>query len=85
MTTPEVAGNRRLRILADTHDPGGKPAATMPFGTTREAMLSADRHRAVSDARAVAMTAARRDGMTLTSIAAFGKDHTSVMHNSRRC
>ena len=56
-------------------------AAAQAFGTTGDATLSADRHRAVTDARAVAMTAARRGGMTLTSIAAFfGKDHTSVMY-----
>lgn len=55
--------------------------AAQSFGTTREAVLSADRHRAVTDARAVAMTAARRGGMTLPSIAAyFGKDHTTVMY-----
>ena len=51
------------------------------FGTTPEAVLSADRHRTVTDARAVAMTAARRAGLTLPAIAAtFGKDHTSVMY-----
>ena len=55
--------------------------AAQSFGTTRDAVLSADRHRAVTDARAVAMTAARRGGLTLTAIsAAFGKDHTSVMY-----
>ena len=56
-------------------------SAAQAFGTTPDAVLSADRHRAVTDARAVAMTAARRGGLTLTSIAAaFGKDHTSVMY-----
>jgi len=55
--------------------------AAQSFGTTRDAVLSADRHRAVTDARAVAMTAARRGGMTLPAIASyFGKDHTSVMY-----
>lgn len=55
--------------------------AAKAFGTTREAMLSADRHRSVTDARAVAMTAARRTGMTLPAIGAFfGRDHTSVMY-----
>ena len=55
--------------------------AAQSFGTTRDAVLSADRHRAVTDARAVAMTAARRGGLTLPAIAAyFGKDHTSVMY-----
>lgn len=33
--------------------------AAQSFGTTRDAVLGADRHRAVADARAVAMTAAR--------------------------
>ncbi|GAW48015.1 MULTISPECIES: helix-turn-helix domain-containing protein [unclassified Nocardioides] len=55
--------------------------AAQAFGTTRAAVLSADRHRAVTDARAVAMTAARRGGLTLPAIASyFGKDHTSVMY-----
>lgn len=55
--------------------------AAQSFGTTRDAVLSADRHRAVTDARAVAMTAVRRGGMTLPAIAAFfGKDHTTVMY-----
>lgn len=55
--------------------------AAQSFGTTRDAILSADRHRAVTDARAVAMTAARRGGLTLPAIATyFGKDHTSVMY-----
>jgi hypothetical protein len=55
--------------------------AAQSFGTTRDAVLSADRHRAVTDARTVAMTAARRGGMTLPSIASyFGKDHTTVMY-----
>jgi hypothetical protein len=55
--------------------------AAQSFGTTRDAVLSADRHRAVTDARAVAMTAARGGGMTLPAIASyFGKDHTTVMY-----
>ena len=55
--------------------------AVLSFGTTRDAVLGADRHRAVSDARAVAMTAARRGGLTLPSIASyFGKNHTSVIY-----
>ena len=55
-------------------------AAQSP-GTTREAVLSTDRHLAVSDARAVAMTAARRGGLTLAAIAAYcGKNQTSVMY-----
>lgn len=55
--------------------------AVQAFGTSRDAVLSADRHRPVSDARAVAMTAARRSGLTLPSIASyFGMNHTSVMY-----
>src|SRR5680860_1575020 len=45
--------------------------AAQSFGTTRDAVLSADRHRAVTDARAVAMPAIATY---------FGKDHTSVMY-----
>ncbi|MEP9385528.1 helix-turn-helix domain-containing protein [Nocardioides cheoyonin] len=57
-------------------------AAAQAFGTTRDAVIGADRHRAVTDARAVAMTAARRGGLTTTAIASFfGKDHTTVMYN----
>ncbi len=57
-------------------------SAAQAFGTTRDAVLSADRHRAVTDARAVAMTAARRGGLTLPAIARFfGKDHTTVMYS----
>ena len=60
--------------------------AAQAFGTTREAVLSADRHRAVTDARAVAMTAARRGGLTLPAIAAAfgGRDHTTVMYAQRK-
>lgn len=57
-------------------------SAAQAFGTTRDAVLSADRHRAVTDARAVAMTAARRGGLTLPAIGAFfSKDHTTVMYS----
>ena len=57
-------------------------SAAQAFGTTRDAVLSTDRHRAVTDARAVAMTAARRGGLTLPAIGAyFGKDHTTVMYS----
>ena len=60
-------------------------AAAQSLGTTSDAVLSADRHRAVTDARAVAMTAARRGGATLPAIAAhFGKDHTTVMTQTCR-
>ncbi len=60
--------------------------AAQAFGTTRDAVLSADRHRAVTDARAVAMTAARRGGLTLPAIAAAfgGRDHTTVMYAQRK-
>lgn len=57
-------------------------SAAQAFGTSRDAVLSADRHRAVTDARAVAMTAARRGGLTLPAIGVyFGKDHTTVMYS----
>lgn len=56
-------------------------AAAHAFGTTREAIVSHDRRRAVTDARAVAMVAARRAGITLPAIAHyFDKDHTSVKY-----
>jgi hypothetical protein len=60
--------------------------AAQAFGTTRDAVLSADRHRAVTDARAVAMAAARRRGLTLPAIAAAfgGRDHTTVMYAQRK-
>lgn len=60
-------------------------AAASMFGTTPEAILSADRRRPVSDARAVAMTAAREVGLSLPAIAEhFDKDHGSVIHAVRR-
>ncbi|MEV5003875.1 helix-turn-helix domain-containing protein [Nocardioides sp. LML1-1-1.1] len=56
-------------------------AAAPMFGTTPEAILSAERSRPVSDARAVAMTAARAAGLSFPAIAEhFNKDHGSVMH-----
>ena len=55
------------------------------FGTTPEAIRSAERSRPVSDARAVAMTAAREAGLSLPAIAEhFNKDHGSVLHAVRR-
>ena len=55
------------------------------FGTTPEAILSAERSRPVSDARAVAMTAARETGLSLPAIAEhFNKDHGSVIHAVQR-
>lgn len=60
-------------------------AAAPMFGTTPEAILSAERSRPVSDARAVAMTAAREVGLSLPAIAEhFNKDHGSVIHAARR-
>jgi hypothetical protein len=60
-------------------------AAAPMFGTTPEAILSAERSRPVSDARAVAMTAAREVGLSIPSIAEhFNKDHGSVIHAVRR-
>lgn len=56
-------------------------AAAAVLGTTTEAILSADRHRHVTDARAVAMAAARRTGLTLPAIGAhFDRDHSVVMY-----
>ncbi|MEZ0580161.1 helix-turn-helix domain-containing protein [Nocardioides sp. MH1] len=60
-------------------------AAAPMFGTTPEAILSAERSRPISDARAVAMTAARETGLSLPAIAEhFNKDHGSVIHAVRR-
>ena len=60
-------------------------ASAPMFGTTPEAILSAERSRPVSDARAVAMTAARQAGLSLPAIAEqFDKDHGSVLHAVRR-
>jgi|GEM_PF-4974197 len=60
-------------------------AAAPMFGTTSDAILSAERSRPVSDARAVAMTAAREAGLSLPAIAEhFNKDHGSVIHAVRR-
>lgn len=83
-----AAGGAAAAAAGDVADagPDGVCAITVAtavtcFGTTRDAVLSADRHRAVTDARAVAMTAARRCGLTLPAIASyFGKNHTSVMY-----
>ena len=60
-------------------------AAAAAFNVSTEAVLSRDRTRSVSDARAVAMTAARLRGGTLTAIAeVFGRDHTAVLSATRR-
>lgn len=74
---PEAGPDGICRIAVD--------AAARAFDTTPDAVLSDDRHRAVSDARAVAMAAARASGITLTAIADyFGKDHTSVIYAGRK-
>jgi len=60
-------------------------AAADAFGTTPEVLLGADRSRAAADARAVAMTAARIHGHSLPTIARhFDRDHTTVLHATRR-
>lgn len=60
-------------------------AAAKTFGTTPEAVLSPARAQEVSDARAVAMTAARANGLSVPKIAEyFGKDHASVLHALKR-
>ena len=60
-------------------------AAAVAFDTTPEVLLGADRSRAVADARAVAMTAARIHGRSLPTIARhFDRDHTTVLQATRR-
>jgi len=60
-------------------------AAAKTFGTTPEAVLSTARAQKVCDARAVAMSAARANGLSLPKIAErFGKDHGSVIHAIKR-
>jgi chromosomal replication initiation ATPase DnaA len=60
-------------------------AAAKTFGTTAEAILSSARAQEICDARAVAMTAARANGLSLAKIAEhFDKDHGSVIHAVRR-
>lgn len=60
-------------------------AAAKTFGTTPEAVLSPARAQEVSDARAVAMSAARANGLSVPKIADyFGKDHASVLHALKR-
>ncbi|MDN5899598.1 MAG: hypothetical protein L0H74_05965 [Brachybacterium sp.] len=60
-------------------------ASAQAFGTTPEAIVSSSRTSTVSDARAVAMTVARRAGLKLPAIAAqFHKDHSSVIDAVRR-
>jgi hypothetical protein len=60
-------------------------AAAKEFGTSPQALLGPDRSRAASDARAVAMAAARMLGQSLPRIARhFDGDHTAVLHATRR-
>ncbi|MDE0778019.1 MAG: hypothetical protein OSB43_17210 [Nocardioides sp.] len=55
------------------------------FGVAPDDIRSPQRSRPISDARAVAMTAARENGLSLPAIAEeFGKDHGSVIHAVRR-
>ncbi|WP_203338596.1 helix-turn-helix domain-containing protein [Nocardioides limicola] len=51
------------------------------FGVSVEAVRSRDRHRPVTDARAVAQAVARACGLTLSAIGAFfGQHHATVMY-----
>lgn len=60
-------------------------AAAQAFATTPETLIGADRTRAAADARGVAMTAARMRGQSLPQIARhFDRDHTTVLHATRR-
>lgn len=55
------------------------------FGVSAASLRTKDRHRPVSDARAVAQAVARDLGLTLTVVAGhFGQDHTSVMHSQKK-
>lgn len=56
-------------------------AAAATFMVAPEAILGADRHRHILDARAVAMAACRLAGLTSPFIGhRFGKDHSTVLH-----
>lgn len=60
-------------------------AAAKAFATTPETLIGADRTRAAADARGVAMTAARMRGQSLPQIARhFDRDHTTILHATRR-
>lgn len=60
-------------------------AAAQAFATTPETLIGVDRTRAAADARGVAMTAARMRGQSLPQIARhFDRDHTTVLHATRR-
>lgn len=57
-------------------------AAAKEFHTSPEAIASTDRTREVIDARAVAMTAVRANGLTLAAIGEHfgGRNHSTVLH-----
>ena len=60
--------------------------AAAEFATTRTEVLSDARARGVCDARMVAMSACRLAGMSSPDIgAAFGRDHSTVLHAAARC
>lgn len=60
-------------------------SAAVAFGVTSDAILSADRHRPVLDARAVAMAACRLAGLSSTFIGhRFSRDHSTVLHAASR-
>lgn len=60
-------------------------AAAAQFCTTPEAVRSPARSREITDARSVAMAAARSSGLSLPAIGAeFDRDHTTVMHAVNR-
>ena len=58
-------------------------AAAKTFDTTPGAILSSERSRTVSEARAVAMSVARAHDISLPAIGGhFNKDHATVIHES---
>lgn len=92
--TPGGTPGGTLTAAGQESQPGFEPhglvehavaAAAEAFDTSPETLLGTDRTRAVSDARAVAMTAARMRGQSLPQIARhFDRDHTTVLHATRR-
>lgn len=74
----------------DTYQPNGQvehavAAAAAAYDTTAAKILSEDRTRPTTDARAVAMSAARRHGHSLPAIAkTFDVHHTTVLAATRR-
>lgn len=60
-------------------------SAAQAFDTTRERILSTDRRRNVTDARAVAIAALRLVGLTSIYIGEhFNRDHSTVLHAAGR-